>query len=431
VKVEVKNMTLTVPQTLAGDILQSDSDPQPKDKTSPDTSQGSAQGAAGQPAEELGGLAALDGFDSAAARDRHDWSQGNPTIVDYLRHAHEKSGRHPFELVREFYRLHKGIGKLTWSEYVQYGVYDTARHDAQSRARFITNTLHWPIVHSCCDMTWQAVTEDKWLSSRILSGSSARIPETLAVIDRSDRNYLETQKISTSEELRAFLTSRDLLPVFGKENRGICSFGAFEILEADDRALTLNGEGTMSYGTFMERFAGDTVYLIQSSERNHTFFDRYTDGLATVRICILNDGSQIKFPFAVLKIPARAGIADNFWRPGNLACNVQVDTGEILTVRTKNRLGTTDYDSHPESGAPLRGETLPHWESVLQMARDCSHIFEAVPYQSMDIAISQDGPVLIEVNTGGGFDLPQLASGEGFLTDDVVEFFRKYGCEGF
>jgi hypothetical protein len=45
----------------------------------------------------------------------------------------------------------------------------------------------------------------------------------------------------------------------------------------------------------------------------------------------------------------------------------------------------------------------------------------------MDIGITQAGPVLIEINTGGGFDLPQLASGEGFLTDEVRDFFRACG----
>ena len=48
----------------------------------------------------------------------------------------------------------------------------------------------------------------------------------------------------------------------------------------------------------------------------------------------------------------------------------------------------------------------------------------------MDIAITADGPVLIEINTGGGFDLPQLASGEGFLSDEVANFFRACGFNG-
>jgi hypothetical protein len=47
----------------------------------------------------------------------------------------------------------------------------------------------------------------------------------------------------------------------------------------------------------------------------------------------------------------------------------------------------------------------------------------------MDIALTSDGPMLIEINTGGSFDLPQLASGRGFLTDDVCEFFRDCGYD--
>jgi hypothetical protein len=54
-------------------------------------------------------------------------------------------------------------------------------------------------------------------------------------------------------------------------------------------------------------------------------------------------------------------------------------------------------------------------------------MFQPVRYQSMDVAVTPDGPVLIEINTGGGFDLPQLASGQGFLTDEVCEFFRACG----
>lgn len=45
----------------------------------------------------------------------------------------------------------------------------------------------------------------------------------------------------------------------------------------------------------------------------------------------------------------------------------------------------------------------------------------------MDIAIAPAGPMLIEVNTDGAFSLPQLATGRGFLTGEVCEFFRDCG----
>lgn len=368
---------------------------------------------------------------NAVTRDRADHTRPQPMIMDYLRYAQTKSGRSPMQLVREFFRLKRGRGKLTFSEYVQYGVFDTARHSPEDQARFITNTLHWPITHVCCDMTWQATTEDKWLCSHILANAGFRVPETLAVIDKTDRHYPGTRKIATGAQLREFVTSQDFVPFFGKENRGICSYGAFRVEHPDGNAVPLKGKGQepLPYDAFMDQFVGETPYLLQRLERNHSFFDRFTESLATVRVCILHDKDGIKIPFAILKVPARDNLADNFWRPGNIACNLDPRRGEILSIRSKDALGTTEHSAHPETGATMIGEVLPHWDRLLETVERCTPVFHPVRYQSMDIAIAEDGPVLIEVNTGGGFDLPQLASGQGFLTDEVCAFFRSCGYD--
>lgn len=363
----------------------------------------------------------------AVTRDQADQNKTKPTLVEYLRHAQKKSGRHPLSLVREFRRLHRGCGKLTWPEYFQYGLYDKTRHSPEDQSRFLSIATHWPITHVCCDMTWQTTTEDKWLSSHLLARSSIKVPKTLAVIDKTERVFPETHKIATAEHLRDFVTSQDLLPLFGKENRGICSFGAFLVQDADESAMVLKGHGRLGYDTFMDQFVGATPYLLQRLESNHSFFDRYTDNLATVRVCVLVGKDGIKIPFAVLKLPSRDNVADSFWRPGNLACNLDLQSGKILTVRSKDYFGTTDHSVHPDTGEPLLGEIVPMWDRVLDLAHNCAPIFQPVRYQSMDIAITPDGPVLIEINTGGGFDLPQLASGEGFLTDEVRDFFQACG----
>lgn len=361
----------------------------------------------------------------AATRDRNNWKKTKQPASAYLRHAQKKSGRGAMELAREFFGLHLGRGKLTLPEYIQYRVYEA--NDNSEKERFITNTLHWPIAYTCCDRTWMASTEDKWLCSHILSKSSIPIPQTLAVIDKSDRAYVGTRKISTADELRDFATSSDMLPCFGKEIRGICSFGAFLILEADGERVHLKNEGWHDYDKFLSEFVGDTPYLLQSLERNHPFFDKYTENLATVRICVLVDDNGVKTPFTVLKLPSKDNLADSFWRPGNLSCNVDPATGEILTVRSQNCVETIDHDEHPDTGEKMLGEKLPMWDQVLDLVRQCAPIFHPVRYQSMDIAITDKGPVLIEINSGGGFDLPQLASGKGFLTDEVREFFRSCG----
>ncbi|SMF33049.1 Sugar-transfer associated ATP-grasp [Tistlia consotensis] len=363
------------------------------------------------------------------ARDGKPGESKAPGKADYLRHASRASGRGAFELSREFNRLRRARGRLTLPEYVQYGVYRTDRYGREQQERFLSDTLHWPITHRCCDMTWQATTEDKWLCSHLLERSAVAIPETLGVIDRSNRAYPGTRRIATAEELRAFAAIPGTLPFFGKENRGIGSYGAFLALEAEGSRIHLKGEGWLDYDTLLERFIGDVPYLLQPAQRNHAFFDDYTESLATVRLCILMTDQGVRVPFAVLKLPAAGNLADNFWRPRNLACGLDPASGLIRTARSKDALGTTDYESHPETGRPLTGRTVPMWDAVLGLAETCAPIFRPLRYQSMDIAVTGEGPVLIEINTGGGFDLPQLATGEGFLTEEVAAFFRSCGYD--
>ena len=275
----------------------------------------------------------------------------------------------------------------------------------------------------------KATTEDSWLCARILEDSGISMPQTLAVIDRTERTYPGTRTIRTPSEFRdvAITHVRDGTAVFGKENRGVSGFGTLLILEADKERLHLEGEGWFSYEDCLDKLIGGSAYILQPFERNHAFFDRHTSHLATVRLCLLLTRETLKIPFAVLKLPSVRNNSDHFWRKGNLACDVEPGSGVILRARTKNPLGTIDYTAHPQTGERLVGETLPHWDDILDLAHVCAQVFAPIRYQSMDVAVTPGGPKLIEINTGGGFDLPQLASGRGFLTDEVLGFFQECG----
>jgi glutathione synthase/RimK-type ligase-like ATP-grasp enzyme len=70
---------------------------------------------------------------------------------------------------------------------------------------------------------------------------------------------------------------------------------------------------------------------------------------------------------------------------------------------------------------------LPYWNELKNVNHTCARLFAPVRYNSLDIALTQDGPVVIEVNTGGSFELPQLASGSGFLTEEIYNFLESCG----
>ena len=85
-------------------------------------------------------------------------------------------------------------------------------------------------------------------------------------------------------------------------------------------------------------------------------------------------------------------------------------------------------EDHP-SVEGLMGLKLPHWNALLDMNERAAQLYAPLRYQSTDIAITQDGPVLVELNYGGGFDLPQNATSRGMLTPRVRAFFESCGYQ--
>lgn len=161
--------------------------------------------------------------------------------------------------------------------------------------------------------------------------------------------------------------------------------------------------------------------------RNHAFFAPLAEGLATLRMVVLVKPDEVRVPIAVLDLPASGAVANTFWRKGNIGCDVDPATGVIRNVCTLEQLEVRRHDTHPENGAAMIGLTLPMWEETLDMVRRCAMIFAPVRYQSMDVAITDEGPVLIEINTGGGFALPQQVTGKGMLTPEIRSFFEDCG----
>jgi hypothetical protein len=165
-------------------------------------------------------------------------------------------------------------------------------------------------------------------------------------------------------------------------------------------------------------------FLIQEMLENHPDLAPITTALSTVRLThFLVDGA-IYSPVELMKLTAEDAIADNFWRPGSMLAEIDQDTGQIRRVIRGTGPQMELLTEAPKSGRPLIGFQIPFWSDIVRMGRDASLALAPIPFTSLDIAVTASGPVIVEMNTGGSFDLPQLASGKGLLTPEVKRLFR-------
>jgi hypothetical protein len=354
----------------------------------------------------------------------HKYKEKPMELLPLVARKYKKSG---IEIVKEIWKLSRGPGRLPPSDYFLYQLYDDKKYSMSEKRRFISDSMHWKVVYEITDRTWEALVEDKWICYDLLRHNGFPVPRTVAVIDQSIRSFGSDLKISSPAMLKDFLVGLNSYPLFAKVNCGLGSHGAFVIDGVDGDHILLGQSAPMSFDQLFERVIGSRTFLVQAFIENHPAIRTFSNYVATVRTVNLVKSDEVSTPYTLLKIPSATSIADNYWRPGNLLADVDPDTGVIRRVVRGKGLDLEELSNHPDTGKPLVGFALPHWSELRKINEACARLFAPLRYLSLDIALTPDGPLIVEVNMGGGFDLPQLARGSGLLTDEFVSFFKECG----
>ncbi len=335
-----------------------------------------------------------------------------------------KSG---FRLAKEIWQLYLGPGGLLPADYFMYQLYDDEKYSAQDKRRFISDNMVDRVAFRCSDPAWPVLTDDKWICANMLQSAGVLVPQTLAVIDRTSRSFGALQKIGSPAALKDFLTGLNTYPLFAKVNSGLGSFGAFMIAGVNDDRVMLEQAPAVTFDELFDKLIGTRTFLLQTCIKNHPVIGSISKYVATVRTMNLVKPDKIWTPFALLKIPSETNIADNYWRSGNLLANLDVETGVIRRVVRGKGVDLVELTNHPTTGKPLVGLALPYWRELREINEAVARLYAPLRYHSLDIALTPEGPRVIEVNKGGSFVLPQIGSGTGLLRDEIFEFFKSCG----
>jgi alpha-L-glutamate ligase-like protein len=92
------------------------------------------------------------------------------------------------------------------------------------------------------------------------------------------------------------------------------------------------------------------------------------------------------------------------------AIGAGIDLGSGITFGGVS--GNSLVETHPDTGHPIAGFEIPHWDQIMSMAAQC---YEAVElgYLGVDIVLDRDlGPLILELNARPGLNI-QLANRRG------------------
>jgi hypothetical protein len=147
--------------------------------------------------------------------------------------------------------------------------------------------------------------------------------------------------------------------------------------------------------------------IVQPLVENHAVIQRVSNGaLASVRIVTgLNEKREAEHVTSQLILPHGARETS----VAGIICTISSETGRVERAAMPDGMPLTH---HPDTNMPIAGTALPFWrESIELVCRAHAASFAKFVFLGWDVALTRDGPVLLETNSGWGALFHQMLDG--------------------
>ncbi len=151
--------------------------------------------------------------------------------------------------------------------------------------------------------------------------------------------------------------------------------------------------------------------FLEEVVRQHPEMNRLcAKSVNTIRIMTFNDHGKSEILWMGLRVGNGKNDVDNFHAQG-MGVAIDMETGKLKgNALDKDCVA---FSVHPTSGVPFDGFQIPCFEEAKQMVLKASLESDKILVVGWDVAISENGPLIIEGNRRPGFDLVQMLDERG------------------
>lgn len=218
-----------------------------------------------------------------------------------------------------------------------------------------------------------------------------------------------------------------------------CGEDAFlEFVKKHHKVLTKPDVGSRGKGIELHMYQDDAqaralFHTFQTETVCEEYIKQHKDlaelnpsSVNSVRICALWDDDDITILSATLKCGGTAdAIVDNMHSNG-IGANVDIHTG-VVDGCGKDYRGNS-YIYHPVTATKIVGFEIPYWEETLKLVKQCHRDIAECPLMGWDVAITENGPEIIEINGAPG---PKIIQSFNMIPKcDVLQaYIKKHNCK--
>lgn len=264
--------------------------------------------------------------------------------------------------------------------YLDYMVFGFAKiRGKKKRSTFMTMNHNLSLVRQKNDKDCVEIFNDKHLFNKTFKQFIGR-----DFIDLREAN---------AEQLKKFLDKKQY--VFAKKTH---TFGGQGIEKIDVNKIE-------DYNQFYDTLLQNGQYLVEDAICQHEKMSLLcSSSVNTIRmVTVLKDEEPI-FMYSVLRIGNGKGDVDNISSGGMYTA---VDENGVVTKPAFCDKQLKYFDVHPVSNEKIIGFEIPYFKEAVEMCKKAALVEKRMGYVGWDVAITNNGPVLVEGNNFPSYDMVQ------------------------
>lgn len=316
-------------------------------------------------------------------------------------HDYNESDKKPFlKMLCEVIRLDHYWNAFP-DTYFRFGMFVESYNDKDKMRSFIPQDAYYRYTNIT---RYSILIDDKILCHEILESNGFPVPEILFSLVGG--KFYKKHKIICESDVVRILSEVKESRVFVKYYNSGAGSGVFIITKKNDKFfIDENIEATPS--NLIKRFSEGSFFFERQIIQETTLREFNPDTVNTIRVLTYKN----KVVSAAIRFGGKGSFVDNLAK-GGAAVSLDIETG-LTGEYGEREFDPNKYYEHPDSHIKFANVKIEQWPEVKRLVED---VCKCLPYYKsvgFDIATTDKGPVIIEINNGAGVYLSQMGKEYG------------------
>ncbi len=254
-------------------------------------------------------------------------------------------------------------------------------------------------------LNYDVVTKDKFVANSFLSANNIPCIPHYGVIIRGEFYPTDSSDIDNLD----LLLNKEEDIVF--KNITLEFSEGFMLYQKKDNDIFMNGKGNSL--SELKKILGSGVWLVQKKISSHKALRMINkSALNTTRIVTIRDKNRSGYLTGFQAFARGAAVTDS-GSSGSIYVGVDIEK-ECLKEYGLYNIGDpicTFLNKHPDSGIPFKDYKIPFLKEAIQLCIKAHNLLYNNFIIGWDVAITDDGPVIVEANEKPGLNAVQSLDG--------------------